>query len=89
MDTVTAILKGSVIDLNSKIPIKNGDVSLASGLVLTPNSTDDNGLYQFKQIHAGNYRFKIIAPGYNDFEMDTLLLGTGDIRELNIGLIKK
>ena len=89
MDTITAILKGSVIDLNSKTIIKNANVSLVSGLVLTPNSTSNKGLYQFNMIHAGNYRFKIIAPGYNDFEMDTLNLGTGDIKELNIGLIKK
>ena len=89
MDTITAILKGSIIDLNSKVRIKNAYVSLASGLVLTSCSTNINGLYQFNHIHAGNYRFKIIAPGYNVFEMDTLHLGMGDIKELNIGLIKK
>ena len=88
MDTITAILKGCVIDLNSKASIKSARVSLASGFELTPYSTDNNGLYQFNEIHAGNYRLKIIAPGYSDFEIDTLHLGTGDIKELNIGMIK-
>jgi hypothetical protein len=88
-DTITAILKGKVFDLKSNIPIANIHVVLMEGICLIPNSTDSKGSYQFTQIHDGNYRFKIIAPGYNDFEMDTLHLGTGDIKELNIGLIKK
>jgi hypothetical protein len=89
MDTITAILNGKVIDNESKISIENASISLMSGLVLTPNSTDKNGLFKFNHIHAGSYRIKIFAPDYNDFDMDTLNLGIGDIKELNIGMIKK
>lgn len=88
-DTITAILKGKVVDLKSNVPLTHVHVDLMEGLYLIPNFTDSKGLYQFNQIHDGNYRFKIFAPGYNEFEMDTLYLGTGDIKELNIGLIKK
>lgn len=89
MDTITAIFKGTITDLETSLPIYDANISLISGLVLFPNSTNENGVFQFNHIHAGNYRFHSVSPEYNDFELDTIKLGTGEIKELNIGLIKK
>ena len=89
MDTITATLKGQVLDLKSNMPIQDANISLISGLVLLPNMTNENGMFEYNQIHNGQYRFHIFASGYEKFEMDTLYLGTGDIKEINIGLIKK
>jgi len=89
MDTITAIIKGTVIDLESSQPVSNANVSLISGLVLFPNSTNEDGVYQFNHINAGNYRFHLSSAEYNDFEIDTIKLKNGEIKEFNIGLIKK
>ncbi len=40
-------------------------------------------------IPYGDYRMDFSLENYYDFVMDTLHLGSGDIKELNIGMIKK
>jgi len=89
MDTTLAILKGNIIDAHTKQPIQNAHISLISGLVLLPNKTNENGQYSFDMINSGSYRLNLISNDYRKFEIDTIYLGTGDIKELNIELYKE
>ncbi|MCD4792667.1 MAG: carboxypeptidase-like regulatory domain-containing protein [Bacteroidales bacterium] len=86
-DTITAILKGQIIDFNLNKPISNKRISISSGLVMYDNITDSEGFFEFNMIPAGNYRLIIKHEGYLDLIMDTIFLDTGDIRLLNIGMI--
>ena len=89
MDTITAILKGQIVDFESKKPITNKEIEITSGLVMYIDSTDFQGFYEFSMIPYGNYRMRFGLINYYDFVMDTLYLGSGDIKELNIGMLKK
>lgn len=87
MDTITSILKGQIIDLESKNPINNKNISITSGLVMYTDTTDNKGFYEFFMIPYGDYRMHFSLDGYYNFSLDTLHLGSGDIKELNIGMI--
>lgn len=89
MDTITAILKGQIVDFESKKPIINERIAIVSGLVMYMDSTDFQGFYEFSMIPYGDYRMRLGIDNYYDFVMDTLHLGSGDIKELNLGMLRK
>jgi hypothetical protein len=89
MDTITAILRGQVVDFESQKPITNKGVAIVSGLVMYLDSTDFQGFYEFSMVPYGDYRMGLELDNYYEFEMDTLHLGSGDIKELNIGMLRK
>ena len=49
--------------------------------------TDKNGAYDSGELQDGNYRLKISAPGYNDYEL-SIYIGSDEIVTVSVLLVK-
>jgi len=78
----TASLKGTLVDLDSNVTVSRAAVSLA-GAQTFETTSDENGVFQFKDIPYGNYELKIQKEGYDAVTQAV----KADEKEKNIGLI--
>lgn len=76
------MLKGSVQDLSSRIPLKNALVSLDNGAY---SATVSDGRFQIMGITPGSHVLRVESTGYVPLEQE-ILVNAGDQLGLVIGM---
>jgi hypothetical protein len=70
---------------------KEGEPIEGATLTLNGNGhicvTDDEGWYQFTQLHAGHYSIEIEAPGFQTLKIDKIEIKTGIMSNLHVQLL--
>lgn len=84
--TTTTQLKGIVRDSADNKPVKGAVLTVVElGKTVKTNS---KGEYSIKPIVHGKFTIKVTATGYQDFEADEIEIKMGDIRHLDVSLVK-
>ena len=84
--TLSQVVKGKVIDLDSEMPIFGANVILLGSDPFVGASTDINGIYKLKTIPIGRQSFKISFIGYEDVYLKEQLIETGKEIVLNVSM---
>ena len=86
----TSVLKGIVIDKNSKEPIPYAAIVVQDGTVqLKGTSTDQEGSFKITNLPAGNWKVLCRVVGYEPYQMDKVLLKPDKVTTLKIKLSVK
>jgi hypothetical protein len=80
------IVHGRVVEAEGALPIKHATIDLQDdrGQVIARVSVDTLGGFRLRSWHAGKYRLKTTAIGYQTVSSEILELATGDILDLTI-----
>ncbi|MBS1794867.1 MAG: carboxypeptidase regulatory-like domain-containing protein [Acidobacteria bacterium] len=84
--TTPTTLKGRITDAADGTPVKGAAVTLV-GLGETA-VTDSRGEYRFKPVDHGRHLVRIVKEGYQTFENDEIDVKLGDIKHLDVGLVR-
>ena len=73
-------IEGSVLDSNSKIPVKNASVEAYSGNVKVEKTfTKEDGTYVFTGLDEGTYKVVVTATGYQKYESSSMEVSADQI----------
>jgi len=83
----TSAVLGFVRD-SSGAPIANGKVTLvnASTGIITAATTDNDGHFQFSDVHVGRYKVTASAPGFNDSITDPFAVNVNTRQRVDVTL---
>jgi len=82
-------LSGSVLDLNSRLPIVGAAITVlgANGAVVASGATGAGGLYSFNTIPAGTYTVMASADGYQSVTRSGVVLRNGAVTRVPFYMI--
>ncbi len=83
---ITQVLKGKIVDEDTRIPLPGASVVLPGTSPLVGTSTDLNGNFRLEKVPVGRYELRISYMGYESYLIRELLVGSGKEVVLNIGL---
>lgn len=73
-------IEGSVLDSNSKAPVKNASVEAYSGTVKVEKTfTKEDGTYSFNDLDEGVYKIVVTATGYQKYESSSMEVSANQI----------
>ena len=73
-------IEGSVLDSNSKAPVKNASVEAYSGTVKVEKTfTKEDGTYSFNDLDEGIYKIVVTATGYQKYESSSMGVSANQI----------
>ena len=73
-------IEGSVLDSNSKAPVKNASVEAYSGTVKVEKTfTKEDGTYSFNDLDEGTYKIVVTATGYQKYESSSMEVSANQI----------
>lgn len=73
-------IEGSVLDSNSKAPVKNASVEAYSGTVKVEKTfTKEDGTYSFNDLDEGTYKIVVTATGYQKYESSSMGVSANQI----------
>lgn len=73
-------IEGSVLDSNSKAPVKNASVEAYSGTVKVEKTfTKEDGAYSFNDLDEGIYKIVVTATGYQKYESSSMGVSANQI----------
>ena len=73
-------IEGSVLDSNSKAPVKNASVEAYSGTVKVEKTfTKEDGAYSFNDLDEGIYKIVVTATGYQKYESSSMEVSANQI----------
>jgi hypothetical protein len=82
----TTTLKGIITDRADGKPIKNALITIVQ--LAKTAKTDSTGEYSIKPVEHGKYTVIVTAEGYQTFESDEVEVKLGDIKHLDVSLMK-
>lgn len=73
-------IEGSVLDSNSKAPVKNASVEAYSGKVKVEKTfTKEDRTYSFNDLDEGTYKIVVTATGYQKYESSSMEVSANQI----------
>ncbi|MBS1619615.1 MAG: carboxypeptidase-like regulatory domain-containing protein [Bacteroidetes bacterium] len=87
--TYTSVLKGTIIDKDSRQPLTGVNVAVVSVSPVVGATTDDKGFFAIRGLPTGRVNIKMTYIGYEDAYMGQILVGTGKETYLNIEMQEK
>jgi hypothetical protein len=85
---ITQILKGTVTDRETKIPLAGANIFIINSNPPTGASTDKDGKFRLSA-PIGRISIKISFLGYEDLLLNNILISTGKEVEINAGMVEK
>lgn len=82
--TYTSVLKGTIIDKDSRQPLTGVNVAVVSISPVMGAATDDKGLFVIRGLPTGRVNIKMTYIGYEDAYLGQILVGTGKETYVNI-----
>ena len=86
--TPTQTVKGTVIDMDSEMPIIGANIILIGSNPIIGATTNVDGFYKLNSIPIGRQSFKISYLGYEDVYLKEILVESGREVVLNISMIE-
>lgn len=87
--TYTSVLKGTIIDKDSRQPLTGVNVAVVSVSPAIGAATDDKGFFVIRGLPTGRVNIKMTYIGYEDAYMGQILVGTGKETYVNIEMQEK
>ena len=85
----TSVLKGTVVDKDSRQPIVGANVIAVSTPPVPGTQTDEKGAFYFKDVPSGRVSLKVTYLGYEDAYVGQILTSTGKETSVSIELQEK
>jgi hypothetical protein len=85
----TSVLKGTVIDKDSRQPIIGANVIMVSTTPIPGMQTNDRGVFLFKNVPSGRVGLRVTYLGYEDVYIGQILISTGKETSVNIEMQEK
>lgn len=85
----TSVLKGTVIDKDSRQPIFGANVLVISTPSVPGMQTDEKGVFYFKNVPSGRVSLRVTYLGYEDAYVGQILTSTGKETVINIEMQEK
>jgi hypothetical protein len=82
-------IRGVVIDQASKVTLPGASISLKDGDKPIGTTTDENGIFELKNVPIDRYEITVSFLGYEPFLMKNLELTSGKEKVLTIELVEK
>jgi len=82
----TQTIKGTVIDLNSNVPLPGASVVLVNTNPIMGSATDVDGNYRIEKVPVGRYSLKVQFVGYEPTIIPEILVTTGKEVVVNVTL---
>lgn len=87
--TYTSVLKGTVIDKDSRQPLTGVNVAVVNVSPVMGATTDDKGFFVIRGLPTGRVNIKMTYIGYEDAYQGQILVGTGKETYVNIEMQEK
>jgi hypothetical protein len=85
----TSVLKGTVVDKDSRQPIYGANVIVVCGHPIPGMQTTENGTFYFKNVPSGRVSLRVTYLGYEDAYIGQILTSTGKETSVNIEMQEK
>jgi hypothetical protein len=85
----TSVLKGSVVDKDSRQPIYGANVAINCSPPLPGMQTDEKGNFIFKNVPSGRVGIRVTYLGYDDVYVGQILVSTGKETFVNLEMQEK
>ena len=85
----TSVLKGSVIDKDSRQPLYGVNVTVTTVNPVIGSTTDEKGAFIIKNLPTGRVNIKMSYLGYEDVYISQILVGTGKETYINAEMQEK
>jgi hypothetical protein len=83
---IAQTVKGTIVDLDSQVPLPGATIVILDSDPLTGVSTDENGYFRLENVPLGRYNMLASCMGYEPYLVRELLIGSGKEVVLSIGL---
>ncbi|MFU8843227.1 MAG: TonB-dependent receptor [Bacteroidales bacterium] len=83
---LTQTVKGTIVDVDSRVPLPGATIVILDSDPLTGVSTDENGNFRLEHVPLGRYNLLASYIGYEPYLVRELVIGSGKEVVLNIGL---
>ena len=80
------MIKGKVVDEKSKYGIPYANIALIVNGKVQGTQTDFDGYFEIKPIQVGTYHLNVSFVGYNEKQIDSLVIDSQEVVHLNISL---
>lgn len=87
--TYTSVLKGTIIDKDSRQPLTGVNVAVVSVSPVVGTITDDKGFFAIRGLPTGRVNIKMTYIGYEDAYQGQILVTTGKETYINIEMQEK
>ncbi len=85
--SITQTVRGNIYDKSIALPISEGLVLLQSDTgILGVTSINLSGDFKFQKIPLGRHKLKVVSPGYQEINIDNIIVNSGHETILRIGL---
>jgi hypothetical protein len=83
---ITQTIKGTIVDIDSQVPLPGATIVILDSDPLTGVSTDANGNFRLENVKLGRYNMLASYIGYEPYVVRELVVGSGKEIVLSIGL---
>ncbi len=86
--TVTQTISGKVFDDQTKEPLPFAAITIKDSDPFVGTISDEDGNFLLPAVKVGRQTIQISMVGYDTYEIKELLISSGQIKDLNIGLLQ-
>lgn len=86
--TLTQTVRGTITDVDSKIPIIGAKVIIVGSDPLKGSVTDVNGDFRIENVEVGRIQLRITSTGYQEMNIPNLLVESGKESVLNLEMVE-